>query len=402
LDHAGNLFVLDVGNSTIRKITPAGIVTTIAGLAGSSGNTDGTGAAARFYSPYGLAVDTDGNLFVTEFMYNTIRKVTAGGVVTTIAGLKSLTPGSADGPGSTARFFNPTGVATDGAGNIYVVDYGNGTIRKGVPDNVSAAARVVNLSVRSTAGTGAQTLIVGFVITGTGGKTLLLRGVGPTLVPFGVVNAVADPGLHLFNGGTEVAANDDWGGSAAMAANFSAVGAVALPANSKDAALYNSIAGGVYSFHVTANSGPGIALAELYDADAVEGAAKVVNISARTQVGTGENILIAGFVITGSTPKTMLIRGLGPSLVPAGVTGALADPQLNLFNGGTLVGGNDDWGGTPALKDAFAVVGAGALVSDTSKDAALLVTLPPGVYSVQVSGGGNTTGVGLVEIFLMP
>ena len=93
---------------------------------------------------------------------------------------------------------------------------------------------------------------------------------------------------------------------------------------------------------------------------------------------------------------------LGPSLVPAGVTGALVDPQLYIFQGGTLVTSNDDWGGIQALQDAFATVGAGALGSDTSKAAALLVTLQPGVYSAQVSGVGGTTGVGLVEVFLMP
>jgi alpha-tubulin suppressor-like RCC1 family protein len=270
--------------------------------------------------------------------------------------------------------------------------------------DASHAARLVNLSVRSAAGSGSQTLIVGFVITGSGTKTLLLRGVGPTLVSYGIVNAVADPSLRLFNGGgTEVIANDDWGGSAAMAANFSAVGAVALPASSKDAALYTNIPSGPFTFHVVANSSsPGVALAELYDADAIEGTAKVVNISARTQVGTGENVLIAGFVITGNTPKTLLIRGLGPTLASYGVTGVLTDPQLSLYNGGTLVTSNDDWSGTAALKTAFATVGAVPLVSDASKDAALLVTLQPGLYSAQVSGVGSTTGVGLVEIFLMP
>jgi alpha-tubulin suppressor-like RCC1 family protein len=274
----------------------------------------------------------------------------------------------------------------------------------GLSATVTPIARVVNLSVRTTAGTGDQTLIVGLVIIGSGNKTLLLRGIGPALLAQGVTNALADPTMRLLNGsGAEVSANNDWGGSAQMSQNFSSVGAFALPASSKDAALFSTLATGLYSFHIFPNgAGTGIALAEVYDADDDTSAASVFNISARTQVGTGENILIAGFVITGNSPKTLLIRGLGPTLAAQGVTGALINPQLYLFGSAGLVGSNDDWGGTTALKNAFAVTGAGSLASDTSKDAALLVTLQPGVYSAQVSGVGGTTGVGLVEIFLMP
>ncbi len=269
---------------------------------------------------------------------------------------------------------------------------------------VFSDSRVVNLSVRTPVGTGSQTLIVGFVITGSGTKTLLLRGLGPALIPLGVTNAIADPRMRLLgSNGSELDANNDWGGSAALAANFTAVGASGLPAASKDAALLKALPTGLYSFHVlAATTGTGVALAELYDADAIAGSASLVNISARTQVGTGENILIAGFVITGNGSKTLLIRGLGPALVPAGVTGVLSDPVLYLYGGSTLITSNDDWGGTAALKSAFATVGAGGLVSDASYDSALLVNLLPGVYSAQVSGFNGSTGVGLVEIFLMP
>lgn len=275
----------------------------------------------------------------------------------------------------------------------------------GLPDTVAPVVRAVNFSVRSTAGSGSQTLIVGFVISGSGNKAVLLRGMGPSLLPFGVVSAMTDPALHLFNNsGTEVANNDNWGGALEMFTHFSAAGAFApAAANSKDAALFSTIANGVYSFHVVASTGDaGVALAELYDSDLLDGTAKVVNISARTQVGTGENILIAGFVISGNSPKTILIRGLGPSLTSYGVTGAIADPQLSLYRGNVNVASNDNWNGATTLKDAFTLVGASDLASDSSKDAALLVTLQPGVYSAQVSGVGNTTGVGLVELFLLP
>jgi sugar lactone lactonase YvrE len=129
VDSAGNLYVADTINRTIRKITAAGVVTTLAGLAGTPGSADGTGSAARFDYPNGVAVDSAGNLYVADSFNSTIRKVTAGGVVSTLAGLAAA-PGSADGTGSAARFANPRGVAVDSTGNLYVADSFNSTIRK--------------------------------------------------------------------------------------------------------------------------------------------------------------------------------------------------------------------------------------------------------------------------------
>ncbi|MBT5582053.1 MAG: hypothetical protein HOJ56_17230, partial [Acidimicrobiaceae bacterium] len=116
----------------MRKVTPAGEVTTLAGSAGSSGSDDGTGTEARFYNPTGVAVDGDGNLYVTERYSHTIRKVTPAGEVTTFAG-SAGSAGSDDGTGAAARFREPTGVAVDGDGNLYVADAGNNTIRKVTP-----------------------------------------------------------------------------------------------------------------------------------------------------------------------------------------------------------------------------------------------------------------------------
>jgi sugar lactone lactonase YvrE len=135
IDGAGNLYVADSDNFTIRRITPAGVVSTFAGTAGASGSADGIGAAARFNIPTGIATDLARNVYVVESPDNTIRKITPAGVVTTLAGTAGV-QGSADGTATSAQFNGPTGIATDSAGNLYVADYGNGAIRQVTPGGV--------------------------------------------------------------------------------------------------------------------------------------------------------------------------------------------------------------------------------------------------------------------------
>jgi sugar lactone lactonase YvrE len=132
IDNAGNLYVADTGNNTIRKITPDHTVTTLAG-ATSPGTSDGTGSAARFIAPQGIAVDANGNVYVAEFANNTVRKITPDGVVSLLAGSVRI-PGSENGRGSSAHFRNPWALAADKNGNVYVSDNGNLSLRKIGPD----------------------------------------------------------------------------------------------------------------------------------------------------------------------------------------------------------------------------------------------------------------------------
>ena len=157
MDSTGNVYVGDNGNHTIRKVTPGRVVTTLAGLAGISGSADGTGSAARFYKPAGVAVDSAGNVYVADYFNNTIRKVTPAGVVMTLAGLAG-NAGSADGTGSAARFYAPVNVAVDSAGNVYVADQFNHTIRTITPAGVVAtlAGQVGNAGSADGTGSGAQ------------------------------------------------------------------------------------------------------------------------------------------------------------------------------------------------------------------------------------------------------
>jgi sugar lactone lactonase YvrE len=153
VDTAGNVYVADTYNHTIRKVTSAGVVTTLAGSAGNIGTADGTGSVARFNFPFGIAVSTEGNVFVADTQNQTVRKVTTAGVVTTLAGLAGSS-GSADGTGSSARFYNLSGIAVSTEGNLFVADQANNTIRKVTSAGVVTTLAGLAGSAGSTDGTG--------------------------------------------------------------------------------------------------------------------------------------------------------------------------------------------------------------------------------------------------------
>lgn len=261
-------------------------------------------------------------------------------------------------------------------------------------------ARIVNLSVRSTAGADAQTLIVGFNISGSGTKTILLRGIGPTLAEFGVTNPAADPELALYrHPEIFLQSNLNWRGTAALASAFAQVGAFPLLPTSLDSALLAQLPSGAYTTHLLASTGTGIALVEAYDNDVGHPTTRFSNVSVRSFVGTGDEVLIVGLVIAGSNPAQVVIRGIGPRLADFGVNDFLVDPELRVFNAAAIeIAVNNDWGGSAATAAAFDSIGAFALPPN-SRDAALTLSLPPGNYTAQVSGVGNTTGVALLEVY---
>lgn len=263
-------------------------------------------------------------------------------------------------------------------------------------------SRIINFSARAMSGPGDQALIVGLVASAE--KQVLVRAIGPALSSFGVAQALADPFLTLSGASGVVATNDDWqvGVDANVIATTSArVSAFALETGSKDAALVAVLAHGAHTISLSQPDRPaGVALAEVYDLDATV-AGRLVNVSVRMQVTGGDGSLIAGFVIAGNAPKLVLLRGIGPSLTAFGVSGALADPRITLFSGSTAIATNDDWntsGSGTELVNGFARVGAFGLPA-ASRDAALLITLAPGAYTLQVAGATNTSGVALVEIY---
>ena len=264
-------------------------------------------------------------------------------------------------------------------------------------------AHLVNLATRAAVGGPAGTPIAGFVIGGAGTKRVLVRAVGPGLAAFGLAGTVADPGVAVVGAsGATVASNDNW--LAADAAAFATLGAFALPAGSRDAAVVTPLAAGAYTTPVGAGGGSGIALLEIYDGEPANTAAFLVNASTRAFVGTDDNVLIPGFTVSGPGQLRLLLRAVGPTLADFGVAGALADPELTLFSGPTAIAANDNWGGAANATDiAAAARAAGAFaLPANSRDAALLVTLRAGNYTARVAGTAGTTGTALVEIYVVP
>lgn len=266
-----------------------------------------------------------------------------------------------------------------------------------------------NLSTRGQVGTGSNILIAGFVVGGDVPKQVLVRAVGPSLTQFGVTGALADTQLQLFQGTSLLQTNDNWGGAAAISTAANQVGAFAFNPTSLDSAILATLPPGAYTAQVSGVGGrTGVALVELYDVDNQTpfSTQKVMNVATRGVVGAGQAQLIAGFVVSGNTAKKVLIRGVGPSLASVGVTsGFLADPLLTLVRGeNVMVRENDNWetGNDAALiTDASTRVGAFPLVAG-ARDAAILINLPPGTYSAQVSAPGAATGVALIEVYEVP
>jgi sugar lactone lactonase YvrE len=405
VDRDGNVFVADQGDFTIRKVTPAGVVTTFAGLTGASGSEDGTGAAARFESPGGLAFDSAGNLFVAD--RTTIRRITPAGEVVTIIGSRG-NPGSADGTGSAVRLA-ASSIAVGAGDSLYIAEYTNATLRQAVP--LANPARLINFSILGTLADSTDTMTVGTIVAGTGtsgAKPVLVRAAGPSLAAFGVVRPLADPKLEFYRGSTQIAENDNWAGNANLSATAAQVGAFAYtgPA-SADAALYlPALAPGNNSMRISGSGNAGgTVLAELYDATPAPARTpttpRVVNVSVLKNIGSG---LTAGFVVGGVGTTTVLIRAVGPSLAAFGLTNLLADPTFDLFDAQSRrIATNDNWSGTPELLRASAQVGAFHLTSAASKDAALLMPLSPGNYTVQIrSADSSSTGTALIEIYEVP
>ncbi len=275
----------------------------------------------------------------------------------------------------------------------------------------ASTTRLVNIATRAYCGTGDNLPIGGFVIAGSGSKRVLIRAVGPTLATQGLSasEVLADPTIELHHGADPVVTNDNWGDNA-NAAEITSVGAQigANPLASGDtrsAALLVTLQTGVYTFIVHGkNDTSGIVLLEVYDADTGTPTAKFVNIATRAYATTGNGVAIGGFVITGGTPKWVLMRAVGPTLSSMGLggSGLLTDPLIELHHGSLTIANNDNWrdnGNVGDFAPTGARIGAFPIDATDTTTSAILAPLQPGVYSFIAQGKNATSGIVLVEVY---
>ena len=237
--------------------------------------------------------------------------------------------------------------------------------------------------------------IGGFIITGSVPKHVLVRAIGPSLTGFGVPNVLADPVLDLYGPSAFVTiTNDNWRDTQEAAIQATGI----PPSNNLESAIDASLAPGAYTAIVRGNGNTsGVALVEVYDLN--QGVdSKLANLSTRAFVSTGDNIVIAGFMLgSNSGDDRIVVRGIGPSLTAAGVPDSLADPVLELRDtNGTLLVANDDWQDN---QNQAAEMTAAGLAPINNLESGIAATLSPGPYTALLSGKNNDTGVGVVEVY---
>ena len=280
---------------------------------------------------------------------------------------------------------NYTGFAADYTASGFGVTAAGTSLM--VARRAAAPALLANISTRLSVQTGDNALIGGFIITGTQAKKVIVRAIGPSLPLSG---KLADPTLELHDSsGGVISSNDNW----IDAANKQAIVDSKLgPTSNKESAILTTLDPGAYTAIVRGvRNAVGIALIEVYDLDS-SAAPRLANISTRGFVQTGDNILIGGFILLGNEAQRVLIRAIGPSLPLANT---LSDPVLELHDpNGDLLALNDNWVGGDALS-----ILTTQLAPTSSKESAILATLPPGAYTAIVRGAGASTGVAVVEVY---
>ena len=267
------------------------------------------------------------------------------------------------------------------------------------PTPSSTPAHAVNFSTRMRVDVGDSVGIGGFIITGSAPKHVLIRAIGPSLTHFGIdpLLVLADPVLELHGPGAfTTVINNNWRDTQEAAIQATGI----PPTNDLESAIVATLAPGAYTAIVKGNGNTqlGVALVEVYDLD--QSAGKLANISTRAFVGTGDNVVIAGFILgNGDGDDQIIVRGMGPSLSAFGLPAAsvLANPTLELRDAnGALLFSNNDWQDNAAQA---AIVAAAGLAPSNNLESAIAATLPPGLYTALLAGLNNSTGLGLVEVY---
>jgi hypothetical protein len=274
----------------------------------------------------------------------------------------------------------------------------------------SVPARLGNISTRAFVQTGDDVMIGGFIVQGTEPKRVIIRAIGPELTQYGVANALANPTLELHNrAGALIASNDNWrttiiGGIITSDQVLDILRSGHAPGDGRECAIIADLPPGNYTAIVEGvNNSTGVALAEVYDLNSDTNSI-LGNVSTRSFVQTGDNVMIGGFIVQGSGAKRVIVRAIGPELSQHSVPNPLADPTLELHNAaGALIAHNDNWmttilGGIITRDQVQDIRDSGHAPTDP-REPAIIATLAPGNYTAIVRGVNNTTGVGLVEVY---
>jgi len=267
-----------------------------------------------------------------------------------------------------------------------------------------------NISTRSFVQTGDNVMIGGFIVQGTEPKSVIIRAIGPELALFGIANPLADPTLELHDStGALIASNDNWqhtiiGGIITSDQVQAIINSGHAPTDPRESAIIADLPAGNYTAIVRGvNDTTGVALVEAYDLNPESGSI-LGNISTRSFVQTGDNVMIGGFIVQGTTPKKVIIRAIGPELAQYGVPNALGDPTLELHDGsGALIASNDDWqhtiiGGIITSDQVQDIMDSGHAPTDP-RESAIVADLPTGNYTAIVRGKNIIVGVALVEVY---
>ena len=354
--------------------------------AGEPNHAGQLGGASVWYS---WTAPSGGTVVMDTFQSNfdTLLAVYTGNNVAELSPVASNDDAGSGGRQSRVTFRAVAGTTYQIAVDGYGAATGNIVLHWGL------AAAFGNISTRLIVGTGDNAVIGGFVITGTQLKTVVVRGIGPSLMAFGIQGALSDPVVEIYDsGGVLRGTNDNWNDAETRQ---QIIDSGLAPTNELESALWGTINPGAYTVVVRGkNDGIGVGLFEVYDVDQTADS-KLANISTRGFVNTGDNVMIGGTIVVGSSPATVLIRAIGPSLTSFGVPNALQDPTIELHDGnGALIGSNDNW-----RSDQESDISATTIPPTDDRESAILRILSPGAYTAVVHGSGNSTGVALVEAY---
>ena len=382
-DALGNLYLAYPDRDSILKFTPDGKRTTF---------------ASGIAHPHRLAFDAFGFLWVTDPNAGALYAIAPSGVVFLI-----------DSSDVDPELTGLNDLAFDGAGNLFLTA-GESVVEidstlttlftvAAVPGGAGGIAieppATTNLSTRVSVQGGDGVAIAGFIISGSGPKQVLIKGLGASLSNFGIANPLQDPTLDLHDStGKAIATNDDW----QTATNAAQIPVNFQPADSREPAILATLPPGSFTAILRGkNGGSGVGLIEMDDLSIGSGS-KFTNVSTRGFVGTGENVMIGGFILSGgSGERQILIRALGPTLAqaPFNITGILTDPTLILVDAnGTVVASNNDWRSSQQNE-----IQATGLAPPNDREAAILTSLPTGNFTAIVSGKNGETGIALVDVF---